>query len=271
VADRSSGDCPASDGTIDEQVESAPAERNHLRAAAQRDADAHARDRAAHERDQLADLRDRQLTARDAALAEAGLGAGTAAGRTGAAETRALAAADRRQAASDRASAARDRLQAHADREQLLAQLAIAETDGLTGARTRSAGLADLEHEIDRARRTQGRLAVAYIDVVGLKAVNDTQGHPAGDALLQGVVDQLRAHLRPYDIVMRLGGDEFLCAMSGITVADARTRFREISAALTKSPSATRIRVGFADLVSEDSATDLIARADTELVSARTS
>lgn len=271
MADRSSGDRPASNGTTDEQTEPASAERDRLRAAAQRDADAHARDRAAYERDQLADLRDRQLAARDAALAEAGVGAGQAAGRKGAAETRALAAADRRQAASDRASAARDRLQAHADRQRLLAQLEIAETDGLTGARTRSAGLADLEHEIDRARRTHGRLAVAYVDVVGLKAVNDTRGHAAGDVLLQGVVDQLMAHLRPYDIVMRLGGDEFLCAMSDITVTDARTRFREIADALIKSPSAARIRVGFADLLSDESATDLIARADTELVSARTS
>ena len=69
----------------------------------------------------------------------------------------------------------------------LLRQLAASETDALTGARTRAAGLADVDHEIDRARRTSGVLSLAYIDVVGLKAANDERGHAAGDALLQRV------------------------------------------------------------------------------------
>src|SRR6202011_6011047 len=107
-----------------------------------------------------------------------------------------------------REQAARDRLQAQADREALLHQLAIAETDALTGTRTRAAGLAELDHEIDRARRTTSPLVVAYVDVVGLKAVNDTRGHAAGDELLQHVVRAIRGHLRSYDSIVRLGGDE---------------------------------------------------------------
>jgi GGDEF domain-containing protein len=67
----------------------------------------------------------------------------------------------------------------------LLHELTLAETHHLTGARTRAAGLADLGHEIDRARRSNGHLIVSYIDVVDLKAVNDTYGHMAGDELLQ--------------------------------------------------------------------------------------
>ena len=49
--------------------------------------------------------------------------------------------------------------------------------------RTRAAVLAELDHELDRCRRNDGVLVVAYADVVGLKAVNDSAGHRAGDAL----------------------------------------------------------------------------------------
>ena len=84
-----------------------------------------------------------------------------AADRAAAIESRARAAADREQAARDREQAARDRLQAQIDRDALLEQLAIAETDQLTGTRMRAAGLADLDREIERARRTAMRLAVA--------------------------------------------------------------------------------------------------------------
>ncbi len=90
---------------------------------------------------------------------------------------------------------ARDRLQA------LARALAVTENDALTGARTRAAGLTDLDHELDRRRRTSGALTVAYIDVVGLKRVNDAEGHPAGDELLKGVVALISwGGLRPYAV-----------------------------------------------------------------------
>jgi diguanylate cyclase (GGDEF)-like protein len=250
-----------------------------VRSAAARDEVAHARDVAAVARDQIATLQDRELTARDAERADAeGSPDGTHAShrapehrrraardRAAAAEGRARAASDREHAARDREHAARDRLHAQADREALLRQLTIAETDALTGARTRAAGLGDLEHEIDRSRRTSAPLVVAYLDVVGLKAVNDSQGHGAGDALLRRVVGGIRSHMRSYDLIVRLGGDEFLCAMSGATRNDARTRFRAIQVALASGPDPCEIRVGFAALSPQDSAGELIERADAEL------
>lgn len=153
----------------------------------------------------------------------------------------------------------------------MLAQLSRAETDALTGTRTRRAGLVELDREITRARRTAaGRLVVAYIDVVGLKLVNDTQGHAAGDQLLMRVTQAVRDHLRSYDIVVRLGGDEFLCVMSGTTIHAAQRRFDAVHAALAEPrPSACEITVGFSALEREDDATELIARADAELLRRR--
>jgi diguanylate cyclase (GGDEF)-like protein len=89
-----------------------------------------------------------------------------------------------------------------------------------------------LRHEIARAQRSHGRLVFAYLDVDGLKATNDLNGPTAGDALLRGVVDVLRSKLRPYDPIVRVGGDEFVCALSDIDLDAARLRFDQIQDAL---------------------------------------
>jgi diguanylate cyclase (GGDEF)-like protein len=256
---------------------------SRLHAAATRDAVAHARDLRALARDLAAALRDRELVAREAAQTDGGRAVqgeeiaqraagdreGAAADRSAAVEARARAAADRDQAARDRKQAARDRVQAHADRDALLHQLAIAETDALTRTRKRAPGLADLDREVDRARRTTDRLAVAYVDVVGLKLQNDNHGHAAGDALLQRAVNAIRGHLRSYDMIVRMGGDEFLCVMSGATLRDARVRFGAVHLALAAGPDPCEIKVGFAALRPEDTAAELIERADSDLPNLR--
>jgi diguanylate cyclase (GGDEF)-like protein len=274
------GDRAVHDATRDLRDRGAEQRREGARArvdaAAVRDVVARERDEAAAARDQAADLHDREQAMRDAAGATNGKPAvvieraaetrgRAAADRTAAAAGRARAAADRARAAHDREQAARDRLQAQADRAELLHQLSIAETDVLTGARMRGPGLADLNHEIDRARRGETPLVVAYIDVVGLKAVNDAHGHAAGDDLLQRVVGAIRSHLRSYDLIVRLGGDEFLCVMSAVTIEDARRRFDTVEAALAAHPDRCELRVGFAVLAAAESAAELIQRADAEL------
>lgn len=88
---------------------------------------------------------------------------------------------------------------------------ADAACDALTGARTRATGLIELDLALDRCRRTGAPLVVPYVDVVGLKMINDSDGHAAGDALLKRVVAHINAQLRPYGLIIRLGGDGF-CA-----------------------------------------------------------
>ncbi len=229
--------------------------------AAVRDSVAQARDRAAEARDEAAELRDREM---DRCEAEPMPGGSAAARRRGAAAARSLAAADREQAAVDREHAARYRVEAQAERAALLRQVAVSETDPLTGARARAPGLRDLEVEINRARRATGLLAVAYIDLIGLKSVNDTRGHAAGDAVLESAVRIMRAHLRSYDAVIRVGGDEFVCVMSGATVKDARRRLIEIRT--EAAATGFGVRFGIAALEPEDGPSDLIERADSQLL-----
>jgi len=214
--------------------------------------------------DERAGLRDREPRTCDAAAAAEDRAA-AAADRDAAARDRDAAARDRDAAARDRDAAARDRSAAQEIRDALLQQFAIAETDQLTGARMRAAGLADIDGEIDRAHRARGQLVAIYVDVVGLKLVNDTHGHAAGDALLRRVVREIRDHLRSYDVIVRLGGDEFLCAMPGATIHDARQRFGTIQAALAADPDPSQIKSGFAELRYQDRTAELIARADAEL------
>ncbi len=148
--------------------------------------------------------------------------------------------------------AARDRAEAAKDR-------GLTAVDELTGTQSRLAGLRDIEREIHRARRTNGQLVAAFVDVEGLEGVNDAQGHPAGDELLIAVAETLKSSLRPYDVVARFGGDEFICALPDIACEQARERFEEMQKILVGRGS---ISVGFAEIQAADVVDDLVRRAD---------
>jgi diguanylate cyclase (GGDEF)-like protein len=245
-----------------------------------RDAVAAARDTAAFDRDRAAAIRDRKLAAHDAAWTQSAVGNDSfvdkvharadremaATSRAAARDGRARAAAHRAQAESNRERAAGGRTQERLDRDALVHQRAVAETDALTGTRSRASGLVNLEREIERARRTGGgMLAVAYVDVVGVRSVTDSRGHAAADSILQRAVHQIRAQLRCYDLMIRLDDDEFLCTMSGARIQDARQRFASVQAELAADEEGCEIKVGFAALAPEEDATQLIARADAEM------
>lgn len=90
-----------------------------------------------------------------------------------------------------------------------LRQNILARTDPLTGLYNRR-GFAELaRRELARSTRTRARLTVVTFDLDGFKAVNDLQGHAAGDRLLKRVAQSIEAVIREIDLSARLGGDEF--------------------------------------------------------------
>lgn len=179
------------------------------------------------------------------------------------------AAADRAAAAADRAAAAQELAEAIRLRIQAADELKHATTDELTGAFVRKFGLEEAARELARACRTGAGLALAFLDVDGLKQVNDSRGHPAGDALLRLVGETLRTHLRPYDVIVRYGGDEFVCVMSDLGAREATERFDKVTDVLRGVEMKHSITFGIAEAVKGESLETLIARADADLLEAR--
>ena len=91
----------------------------------------------------------------------------------------------------------------------------LARHDVLTGLANRAEFNARLEEASRRLKRNGGNLAVMMIDLDRFKAVNDTLGHPAGDALLVEVGRRLQSNIRETDVLARLGGDEFAIIQEG--------------------------------------------------------
>jgi diguanylate cyclase (GGDEF)-like protein len=105
-------------------------------------------------------------------------------------------------------AALRSNRRLHRQAGEVAAVTAAALTDPLTGVLNRRGFLESAERELGRARRYGHPLAVAFVDIRGLKAVNDSEGHLAGDRLLRRVTMLLRESARTHDLVGRIGGDE---------------------------------------------------------------
>jgi diguanylate cyclase (GGDEF)-like protein len=101
------------------------------------------------------------------------------------------------------------------------AQRELANTDALTGALNPRAFDTIAEHELVTSLRYGRPLTVAYLDLDRFKRVNDTLGHSIGDRLLQIVATELAAHVRPSDVIARMGGDEFAILMPETTLEEA--------------------------------------------------
>ena len=150
--------------------------------------------------------------------------------------------------------------------------------DVLTGLLNRRGIEERLAWELDRRARSGDDVAIVVLDVVGLKRVNDSLGHAAGDDLLIAVASAVRSQLRSHDHVGRIGGDEFLAVLPRTDHGGATRMAERVVAA------AGRLRVGAGDAgvavalsagwasTTDDDELDpglLIARADRHLYALR--
>lgn len=148
-----------------------------------------------------------------------------------------------------------------------------ARTDGLTGLANRRELELRSDAAIALARRHGRPLALLLLDVDSFKLVNDSFGHPAGDAVLQAVANRLRAVARASDEPARYGGDEFACLLPETDLAGARRVAERLQAAVADEPIplrelelSTTVSVGVAAWHEgmKDTAS-LLAAADAEL------
>lgn len=104
--------------------------------------------------------------------------------------------------------------------------------DPLTGVQNRQVMKKVLERELNRAQRSGETVFVVLADIDHFKAVNDTYGHRAGDAVLSGVASILTHGLRPYDSIFRYGGEEFLLCLPSSTASAVRAVLERVRKAV---------------------------------------
>lgn len=143
---------------------------------------------------------------------------------------------------------------------------ALSMTDPLTGAANRRRLREELNREIDRSRRTQSPLSIAFLDLDYFKAYNDHYGHQAGDQLLKGLVAGWRSKLRATDLLARIGGEEFLVLFPD---ADSDQAAQVVERLRKVVPQNETVSAGVATYQTGESTDELIARADRALYSAK--
>ena len=96
----------------------------------------------------------------------------------------------------------------------------LANHDHLTGLPNRLFLQAHLPEAIARCQESRQMLAVLFLDLDRFKHINDSRGHEVGDKLLQEIAKRVRAAVRPADIVVRMGGDEFVVVLHKVNAPD---------------------------------------------------
>ena len=148
----------------------------------------------------------------------------------------------------------------------LAGQLRLAaRTDGLTGLPNRWHWEEALDRELHRARRTGEPLCVASIDLDGFKALNDAQGHQAGDVFLRDLATSWARAIRGNDLLARYGGDEFAVLLPDAHRDQALVVIERMRAAAPGVAFCT----GVAQWDGEEDAAALLERADTAVYQAK--
>ncbi len=150
--------------------------------------------------------------------------------------------------------------------------------DSLTGLLNRGAVLEQLTKELVRASRRGAPVSVLMGDLDHFKTINDTHGHAAGDAVLREAARRLKAGMRAYDSVGRLGGEEFIAvlpecdAKTGLSVAQRLCRsLADVPTHFSGTPISHSISIGVAatDQFGSSNAGELIRAADAALYRAK--
>jgi diguanylate cyclase (GGDEF)-like protein len=133
--------------------------------------------------------------------------------------------------------------QMSAAREALREQ---ASTDPLTRLANRRSILQTLDREIERSRRSGAPCAIVFVDLDHFKRVNDAHGHAAGDTVLCQAAATMSGNLRPYDVLGRYGGEEFIAVLAGCDLPAARSvaeRLRESIASAAVPVAGTAVNL----------------------------
>lgn len=155
----------------------------------------------------------------------------------------------------------------------------LASTDELTGLRNRRHMMGRLEEEFERAIRLSEPLCVTMLDLDFFKKINDTWGHPFGDHVLKWVANRMNEVVRAYDVVGRIGGEEFLIVSPSTTLDEALVLAERLRATIEQetinhggSVIPLTISAGIALMDKSDiNCEDLIRRADAALYRAKQS
>lgn len=146
-------------------------------------------------------------------------------------------------------------------RKHLINADVAATHDRLTGVRSRRGILDDLDTLVLQAVRRGEPLSVVYLDLDGLKRVNDVHGHEAGDKLIQRFVDHVGGRVRDRDRLGRLGGDEFLLVCPDTDIDGAQQLVRR----MMSEPESPAVSWGVAATSQTTDVDELVSLADREM------
>jgi diguanylate cyclase (GGDEF)-like protein/PAS domain S-box-containing protein len=154
----------------------------------------------------------------------------------------------------------------------------MARHDELTGLVNRHAVFDQVTRTLQGDVRSGTRVGMVFCDLDGFKAVNDTYGHSAGDALLRSIARRLERAVRAVDVVARIGGDELLVVLNGVHDLDDAVAIAEKLRAEVRQPTpipggtvTVSASVGVAVAEPGETIDDIVARADAAMYDAKRS
>ncbi|MEK6542398.1 MAG: GGDEF domain-containing protein [Pseudomonadota bacterium] len=152
----------------------------------------------------------------------------------------------------------------------------VAERDMLTPLYNRRYFLSALHQRIARVERNKDRVALIYVDVDGLKTINDRFGHYAGDIALIEIAARLSESMRRGDVLARIGGDEFGILLDHVGPTEAKAMVRRLKSTVEDDPldfngSVVRLGAAFGMTMIElgKSAEELLGIADARMYDAK--